>query len=44
MSGFQGQAIYILPDHELVVVRLGAANHTGTGAFDLVADVVNAMK
>lgn len=43
MSGFQGQAIYILPDHEIVVVRLGATNHTGAGAFDLVADVVNAM-
>jgi len=42
MSGFQGQAIYILPDHELVVVRLGATNHTGASAFDLAADVVEA--
>ena len=43
MSGFQGQAIYILPDQELVVVRLGATNHTGAGTFDLVADIVNAI-
>jgi len=44
MSGIQGQAIYILPDHDLLVVRLGATNHTGAGTFDLVADVVNAMR
>lgn len=43
MSGFQGQTIYIMPDHELVLVRLGATNHTSDGTFNLVADVVDAM-
>ena len=43
MNGFQGQYAVVVPSHELVVVRLGATNGTGTGTFDLVLDVIAAM-
>lgn len=43
MSGFQGQYAFIVPSHELVIVRLGATNGTGTGSFKLVLDVIGAL-
>lgn len=43
MGGFQGQTAYIVPDHELVVVRLGATNFTNSGRFELAANVLAAL-
>lgn len=42
MSGFQGQHAIIVPSHELVIIRLGATNGTGTGSFQLVLDIIAA--
>jgi CubicO group peptidase (beta-lactamase class C family) len=44
MSGFQGQYAFVVPSHDLVIVRLGATNGTGTGSFDLVLDVIGSMR
>lgn len=44
MSGFQGQYAFIVPSHKLVIVRLGATNGTGTGVFELVMTVIDALK
>jgi CubicO group peptidase (beta-lactamase class C family) len=44
MSGFQGQYAFIVPSHDLVIVRLGATNRTGTGVFELVMAVIDALK
>jgi hypothetical protein len=44
MSGFQGQYAFVVPSHDLVIVRLGATNGTGTGSFDLVLDVIASMR
>ncbi len=43
MSGFQGQVVYIFPDQELVIVRLGATNFTNPGGYTLAADVLDAL-
>jgi hypothetical protein len=43
MSGFQGQRGIIVPSHELVIIRLGATNGTGTGSFQLVLDIIAAI-
>lgn len=43
MNGFQGQYAFVVPTHELVIVRLGATNRAGTGSFDLVLDVIGAL-
>lgn len=44
MNGFQGQYAFIVPSHDLVIVRLGATNGTGTGSFELVLDVIEAIR
>lgn len=44
MSGFQGQLGYVFPGQELVIVRLGATNGTGSGAHALAADVAAALR
>ncbi|MEE4304127.1 MAG: serine hydrolase [Wenzhouxiangella sp.] len=44
MNGFQGQYAFIVPSHDLVIVRLGATNRTGTGVFELVMAVIEALK
>lgn len=43
MGGFQGQTAYIVPEHDLVVVRLGATNFTDSGRFELAANVAAAL-
>jgi len=44
MNGFQGQYAFVVPSHDLVIVRLGATNGTGTGSFDLVLDVIASLR
>jgi CubicO group peptidase (beta-lactamase class C family) len=44
MSGFQGQYAFVVPSPELVIVRLGATNGTGTGSFDLVLYVIASLR
>lgn len=43
MNGFQGQYGFIIPEHDLVVVRLGAANFQSDGAIALANGVVAAL-
>lgn len=44
MSGFQGQFGYILPEQDLVVIRLGATNFMRSGGYELVADLAAALQ
>ncbi|MEO1039991.1 MAG: serine hydrolase [Pseudomonadota bacterium] len=44
MSGFQGQWAYIIPSHDLVVVRLGATNYRNDRARNLAGAVLEAMR
>jgi len=45
MSGFQGQYGYIVPEHDLVVIRMGATNGgTQTGAAELMFGVAGALR
>lgn len=43
MNGFQGQSVYILPDHELVIVRLGASHAVDSGAYEFAESVAEAL-
>lgn len=43
-QGFQGQYGYAIPARDLVVIRMGASNQGGTGARELAAAVVDAMR
>lgn len=43
MDGFQSQRTIIVPSHQLVIVRLGATNFTGSGTSRLVMDVIGAL-
>lgn len=44
MGGFQGQRTFIVPDEDLIVVRLGATNFANDGSFQLVANVLAALR
>ena len=44
MSGFQGQYGLIVPDHDLVIVRLGATTFADAGIYQLTRDVIAAMR
>ena len=44
MNGFQGQYAFIIPEAELVVVRLGATNFQSDGAVALANAVVAALR
>jgi CubicO group peptidase (beta-lactamase class C family) len=44
MSGFQGQFGYVLPEQNLVVVRMGATNFTSDGGYDLASAVAAALR
>jgi len=44
MGGFQGQRTFIVPDRDLIVVRLGATNFADDGSFALVANVFAALR
>lgn len=44
MGGFQGQRAFIVPDADLVVVRLGATNFADDGTFALLANVFAALR
>jgi CubicO group peptidase (beta-lactamase class C family) len=44
MNGFQGQAGFIIPGENLVVVRLGATNGQSDGAVDFANAVVAARR
>lgn len=41
-SGYQGQNVYVLPDEELVVVRLGLTKNADVNTF--LSDVIEAVK
>ena len=42
MSGFQGQTTLAIPEHDLVIVRMGATNYTGTGTWDMARPIMAA--
>lgn len=44
MSGFQGQATIAVPEHDLVIVRMGATTLTNTGTFTMARAVVAALQ
>lgn len=44
MNGFQSQYAYVLPEQELVIVRLGATNGANSGTHQLVLDVAAALR
>ena len=44
MDGFQSQRAFIVPSHDLVIVRLGATNFTGSGTSQLVMGVIAATR
>ncbi|MBI1235836.1 MAG: serine hydrolase [Alphaproteobacteria bacterium] len=44
MSGFQGQSTLAIPEHDLVIVRMGATNYTRTGTWDMVRDIIAALE
>lgn len=43
LSGFQGQYGMVVPDHDLVIVRLGATTFADAGIYQLTRDVIAAM-
>ena len=44
MNGFQIQLAMVLPEQELVIVRFGATNNMGAGAFDMTRAIVASMR
>lgn len=43
MSGFQGQDAFAIPEHGLVIVRMGATNWRDTGAFQMARAIMAAQ-
>ncbi|MEE2525329.1 serine hydrolase [Hyphobacterium sp. HN65] len=43
MSGFQGQTTLAIPEHGLVIVRMGATTYTGTGTWTMARSVMAAL-
>jgi hypothetical protein len=43
MSGFQGQATLAIPEHDLVIVRMGATNYTSTGTWAMARQIIAAL-
>ena len=44
MSGFQGQTTLAIPEHGLVIVRMGATNYTGTGTWTMAREITAALQ
>ena len=44
MNGFQGQQTIGIPEHDLVIVRMGATNNTGTGTWDMARAIMAAIR
>lgn len=43
MSGFQGQATLAIPEHDLIIVRMGATNGIRTGTWDMAREIIAAL-
>jgi len=43
-QGFQGQYGYVIPEHDLIIIRMGATNFRQTRAQELAASVVATMR
>jgi len=44
MSGFQGQTTLAIPEHDLVIVRMGATNYSGTGTWTMTRTIIAALE
>lgn len=44
MSGFQGQSTLAIPEHGLVIVRMGATNYTNTGTWTMTRAIIAALQ
>lgn len=43
-QGFQGQYGFVIPEHDLVIIRMGVTNWGSSGSFDLATGVVTALR
>lgn len=43
-QGFQGQYGFVVPEHDLVIVRMGVTNWGSSGSFDLATGVLAALR